>query len=111
MYLCNHETVFIITKFYVLFSFVYLCAVWLFVCLHLFVCFYGYGFLFSFSSFKLFRIHTKNVFFSLQVMPFSLTQGGKCAAHVLQKHKPKRALVFVRARGELLQIRRKDMKF
>ncbi|XP_078377648.1 uncharacterized protein LOC144660796 isoform X2 [Oculina patagonica] len=34
----------------------------------------------------------------LHVMPFSLTQGGKCVAHVLQKYKPKRALVFVRAK-------------
>ena len=58
----------------------------LFVCLFLWV---GGSVLFSSSA-----------FFSLQVMPFSLTQGGKCVAHVLQKHKPKRALVFVRAKGE-----------
>ncbi|RMX54373.1 hypothetical protein pdam_00021388 [Pocillopora damicornis] len=34
----------------------------------------------------------------LQAMPFSVTQGGKCVAHVLLKYKPKRALVFVRAK-------------
>lgn len=42
----------------------------------------------------------KNISFFFQVMPFSLTQGGKCVAHLLQKQKPKRALVFVRAKGE-----------
>ena len=35
-------------------------------------------------------------------MPFSVTQGGKCVAHVLLKYKPKRALVFVRAKGKCL---------
>lgn len=42
----------------------------------------------------------------LQVLPFSLTQGGKCVAHVLQKHKPKRALVFVRAKVLAVELAR-----
>ena len=35
-----------------------------------------------------------------QVMPFFVTEGGKYVAHVLLKHKPKKAIVFVRTRGQ-----------
>ncbi|CAH3018585.1 unnamed protein product, partial [Porites evermanni] len=35
---------------------------------------------------------------ALHVMPFSVTEGGKYVAHVLLKHKPKKAIVFVRTR-------------
>lgn len=42
----------------------------------------------------------------LHVMPFSVTQGGKCVAHVLLKYKPKRALVFVRAKVLAVELTR-----
>nr|XP_058943095.1 uncharacterized protein LOC131771335 [Pocillopora verrucosa] len=42
----------------------------------------------------------------LHAMPFSVTQGGKCVAHVLLKYKPKRALVFVRAKVLAVELAR-----
>ena len=79
--------------------FVHICT-----CLHFFVCLFCFPFCLFFFVFFFFidelSLPHKNVPFFFQVMPFSLTQGGKCVAHVLQKHKPKRALVFVRAKGE-----------
>ena len=37
-------------------------------------------------------------------MPFSVTEGGKYVAHVLLKHKPKKAIVFVRTRGLVISF-------
>ena len=43
----------------------------------------------------------------IQVMPFSVMQGGKYVAHVLLKRKPRKAVVFVRTKGGLIVMKRK----